>query len=842
MDYIIYNNVRISILSRDIFRIEIKGKKGFSDRNTFFIPNLNNFTGYEFEDISTEEKIRVNIEGIILEINKNARNFSSLKALHNEDVLYKFKGVKITGELPKPSKTPLFFEILDNPHIYLPENGYSEKSFEKGEKFEIEEDSKDLYLIFTNKDHKLLRKHFISLTGRAELVRMQTLGLWNSRYYAYTQDEAKKMIDDYKAHDVYLDNMVIDTDWREEVASTGTGYAINEKLFPDMKEFLNYAHENNVEIMFNDHPLPISEKSTIFDKDEVIYREKNLKEKLELGLDYWWYDRNWTCRLNSITDKVYVETLGAYMYQDITRNYFKSLTKGKYYKRPIAMSNVDNIINGDYQYIRNVASHRYSFQWTGDIGSSLGSLSNEVINMVKAGNSGICFYSSDIGGHIGNPSKEEFIRWIQYGVMSPICRPHSTKLVLRHREPWNYDEETLNITRKLYNMRSDLMAVLYKSSFEAYNSLEPICKSLDYRFVNDKKASKVNDEYLFGNCILVAPIGSDFTKNLAKLNYFSKIHAIFYEGTELKGKPILEKDYDELNFRLLHNKLEEELPIYNFSAKFSFKLNPQYDLQLSIKSDDGVRVYINDELKLDNWTNHGLTEDFICDLKKDETYDVYIEYYQGGGEAGLILCEKEFKNKEKTIYLPESEWVDVYKGRVYKGNKTIKYNGRIDEFPLYVLKGSLIPLYRKPDQVRNLNLKNIVYDYYPSKTNSCKDYVYEDDCITTAYKDFVYRISKFSTNYNNEENCYEILLNPSINNLEDGNTYRNAVVRINYLNEFKKIKKILVNGEEVQFKVHNKDNSLYPFNGSDYSFTSKCAVIKFKQELNLEYLIKIFAE
>lgn len=76
----------------------------------------------------------------------------------------------------------------------------------------------------------------MELTGRNELVRLSTLGGWNSKYYAYTEEEAKQLILDYEAHNVPLDVMVIDTDWRS--CEHGWGYDINTKLFPDMKRFL----------------------------------------------------------------------------------------------------------------------------------------------------------------------------------------------------------------------------------------------------------------------------------------------------------------------------------------------------------------------------------------------------------------------------------------------------------------------------------------------------------------------------------------------------------------------------------------------------------------------------
>ncbi|MCH5351257.1 MAG: hypothetical protein J1F39_04760, partial [Clostridiales bacterium] len=232
-----------------------------------------------------------------------------------------------------------------------------------------------------NGDAKVLRKLYVELTGRNEMVRLSTLGGWNSKYYAYSQEEAKQVILDYEKYDVPLDNMVIDTDWRS--CENGWGYDINTKLFPDMKEFLDFAHSHGVEIMFNDHPEP-QNGSHVFAKEEIAYRESHLQELLKMGVDVWWYDRNWSTHLISPTENVYWETFGLYLFYDITKHCWQGVANDKeIYRRPVVMGNVVNVKNGSYKSITDSASHRYSIQWTGDILCGADSLSQEVENLVK---------------------------------------------------------------------------------------------------------------------------------------------------------------------------------------------------------------------------------------------------------------------------------------------------------------------------------------------------------------------------------------------------------------------------------------------------------------------------
>ena len=75
---------------------------------------------------------------------------------------------------------------------------------------------------------------------------------------------------------------------------------------------------------------------------------------------------------------------------------------------------------------------------------------------------------------MGNPDKEQFIRWMQFGTLSPVFRPHCTNIVERYRDPWAYDTETLDIVREYNNLRYRLLPVIYKSAYASYESGAPI--------------------------------------------------------------------------------------------------------------------------------------------------------------------------------------------------------------------------------------------------------------------------------------------------------------------------------------------------------------------------------
>ena len=303
MEQIICGNIRVQLLSENTVRIEYGKNGAFCDENTFFIPNRAAFTG-GVSHMREGNVIRFGEYELYLP--ENAQSLAGVRLEKNGETVYMYEKLANSGELPALGNTPEAFALSDTPRIIVPEGGYSAQR--KGE-YTVEENVEDIYLLLCGGDAKKLRKLYVELTGKCELVRLSTLGGWNSKYYAYSEEEAKQLILDYEAHNIPLDNMVLDTDWRA-ASDRGIGYDVDTKLFPDMKRFMDFAHEHGVEIMFNDHPEPVDGAESVFSPEEIAYREEKLLQVMETGLDTWWYDRNWHTKLKSPSKGVNHETLG----------------------------------------------------------------------------------------------------------------------------------------------------------------------------------------------------------------------------------------------------------------------------------------------------------------------------------------------------------------------------------------------------------------------------------------------------------------------------------------------------------------------------------------------------
>ncbi len=845
MNEFIYGNIRVQILSDEIIRVEEKNDDSFLDNDTFFIPDRKSVIG----EVSVKERtmngfhiLSFSKYEIYIPVKNPKVSLISIKK--KKKTIYRCKTIRNSGELPRPDKTPIVFPIMDNPRIQLPKEGYHVDSIDEESKYIIEKNAKDLYLILCEENPYLLRRLYVGLTGKAPLQRLSCLGSWNSKYYAYTQKEALQVIEDYKYHDVPLDNMVIDTDWRKK--AEGIGYDINTELFPDMKRFFSDAHKENISVMFNDHPEPQKEAESVLSPNEILFREEKLSGLLKLGLDYWWYDRNWSVSLKSPDQIIHPETWGQYLFTDIEKNYYNSLASDKKdARRTGVMSNVDNIANGYYVSVCNSATHRYPFQWTGDVNSEKTDLIENIVNVLKTGENCIPYVHPDCGGHTGNPDKETFIRWMQIGCMQPIFRPHCTNTVERTREPWNYDDETLSIVREAVKRRYRLLPLIYRESYHSYMEGRPICRSMDYEYPKDKEAKKHFSQYMFGDILVAYPeyeeAHSIGLEELSSKFYAGKLNATIYNGTNLEGEPILEKEYDDISFVLLDEPLEKGLPVHDFSIRYEGKIQFEKTEELFVSADDGVKIYIDGKEIFEWWSYHFASIKKVATIEKG-IHDLRIEYFQAGGGAELRLYHYPKDRLENgSVYLPRGDkWLNPYDGKIYKGGQTVISNPSLNEMSLFIKLGSLFLLAEDENNTKKQYWNNMTIDYYPSYTKHITDFLYEDDRETLAYQYGEYRKMDYEAFYEKESDCFKIILQKT-DGVYKGPFYsdtKNFRFKFHQL-FYKDVNSITVNGEEVSFYQAKRNMKSQILNNTDSSLDSDTIVFFFEHNMKEDTTIVI---
>ncbi len=148
---------------------------------------------------------------------------------------------------------------------------------------------------------------------------------------------------------------------------------------------------------------------------------------------------------------------------------------------------------------------RYAAVWTHDNQSTWEHLEQTVPQLLNLGMAGIPLIGSDIGGFYQEPTPELFTRWNQLGVFSPFCRNH-TATGTPNQEPWEFGPEVEEISRRFISFRYMLLPYLYDLTREASLTGVPIMRPLILEFPTDEHCHSIEDEFLVGPSVLVAPI------------------------------------------------------------------------------------------------------------------------------------------------------------------------------------------------------------------------------------------------------------------------------------------------------------------------------------------------
>lgn len=143
-----------------------------------------------------------------------------------------------------------------------------------------------------------------------------------------------------------------------------------------------------------------------------------------------------------------------------------------------------------------------SLVWAGDQHSEWSSLPRVVRAGLSAALSGFPYWGHDIGGYAGTPSKKLYIRWLQLGAFSPIMQWHG----MTPREPWHFDEETVRIAQRYLDLRSQLQPYLLATAKQASEQGVPMWRPLAMEFPDDPATFGIDDQFLLGDDLLVAPI------------------------------------------------------------------------------------------------------------------------------------------------------------------------------------------------------------------------------------------------------------------------------------------------------------------------------------------------
>jgi alpha-glucosidase (family GH31 glycosyl hydrolase) len=143
--------------------------------------------------------------------------------------------------------------------------------------------------------------------------------------------------------------------------------------------------------------------------------------------------------------------------------------------------------------------------WSGDSEASFKGLKIQPVLMTQSSLSGFSWWSSDVGGFVGKSNGELYLRWSEFGLFSPVYRPHGAQV---DREPWAFGPEVEEKVRALLQKRAQFLPYLYSMAYRTHKTGMPLISpvQLNPDEFDDNPLNPIeNHQYWFGSSIVFRP-------------------------------------------------------------------------------------------------------------------------------------------------------------------------------------------------------------------------------------------------------------------------------------------------------------------------------------------------
>lgn len=391
-----------------------------------------------------------------------------------------------------------------------------------------------------------IERAYADVSGKVPMMPEYGMGFWQCKLRYQTQDELLGIAREYKKRGIPLDVIVVDFfHWPHQ-----GDFCFDPDYWPDPEAMVKELNEMGIQLMVSIWPTAEPESPNYAEMEELglLTRSERSKRFVQLG--------------NAATIDVTNPETRKYVWGKIKQNYYDKgihifwqdeaepelnlyefehyryfrgadMEVGNIYPREYARMCYEGMEAEGQKNIMNLlrcaftGSQRYgALVWSGDIDSSFKSLRNQLRAGLNMGIAGIPWWTTDIGGfHGGDIRTDEFkevlTRWFEFGAFCPVMRLHGVREP--HQEPlgktgggrvgsgaaneiWSYGDQVYEICKKYIELREKMRPYVREVMKAAHEKGDPVMRPLFYEFPDDKTAWEIDDSYMFGPDLLVAPI------------------------------------------------------------------------------------------------------------------------------------------------------------------------------------------------------------------------------------------------------------------------------------------------------------------------------------------------
>ena len=397
------------------------------------------------------------------------------------------------------------------------------------------------YFIFFGEPKDILNE-YTEVTGKSPMLPLWTFGTWMSRITYFSQEEGMEIANQLRKNNIpsdviHFDTGWFDVDWQCDYEFSKNRFKNPVKMLKQMDEMgfhtclwqLPYftpknryfqelvdggMHVKNATggMPYEDAVLDLSNPKT------VEWYQGKIAGLIRQGVDVIKCDFGEAAPYNGF---YYSGKGGLYEHNLYPLRYNKALWEVIEREKP----------NEGVIWARSAwaGSQRYPLHWGGDAATTNTGLLGDLRGGLSFGLSGFSFWSHDMGGFVTASPEDIYRRWLPFGFLSSHTRAHGAPPT----EPWLISESFTKAFRESAELKYRLMPYVYAQAKDCTEKGLPMVRALFVEFPNDPGAWLVEDEYMFGEQILVAPLmesGTSRTCYLPKGKWIDYQNEKVYEG------------------------------------------------------------------------------------------------------------------------------------------------------------------------------------------------------------------------------------------------------------------------------------------------------------------------
>ncbi len=371
----------------------------------------------------------------------------------------------------------------------------------------------DLFVFFGSP--KEILDEYTNVTGKSPMPPLWSFGTWMSRITYFSQDEGLDIAKKLRQHKIPADVIHFDTGWfgtdwqcdyefakdrfpdpvgmLKQLANDGFHTCLWQlPYFTPKNRFFNEIVQNNLHIRNAAGGMPVEDAILDFSNPGTVsWYQQKITNLLKQGVSTIKCDFGEAAPYNGF----YHSGLGGlYEHNLYPLRYNKALWEA---------------VEGHYPgegiiWARSAwaGSQRYALHWGGDAATNNIGMLGDLRGGLSFGLSGFSFWSHDMGGFVTASPEDIYRRWLPFGFLSSHTRAHGAPPT----EPWLISESFTKAFRECAEMKYRLMPYVYAQAKDCTERGLPMVRALLVEFPDDPGAWLVEDEYMFGSQILVAPL------------------------------------------------------------------------------------------------------------------------------------------------------------------------------------------------------------------------------------------------------------------------------------------------------------------------------------------------